>query len=101
MQPALFAAALCAVSLGLHVASLSGADVQEHWPGVFWLHPVVLAACLSAVGLLLAILTLVFAQTATWAWLAILAIIAFWPAGVLVLYIGARLSPPVRKQNAE
>lgn len=67
----------------------------------FHIHVLVLAACLSAVGLLLAILTLVFAQTASWAWLAILAIIAFWPAGVLVLYIGARLSPPVRKQKTE
>jgi len=46
---AVLAGALFAVSLGLHVAALAGVDVREYWPGVFWLHAVVIAAPLSVV----------------------------------------------------
>jgi hypothetical protein len=40
------------------------------------MHIVVLAACLSAIGLLLALLTLVFASASEWAWPAMLVIAA-------------------------
>jgi len=58
------------------------------------IHIIVLAACLSAVGLLLALLTLVFASAADWAWPAILVIAAFWGTGIGLLAIGQRCSPP-------
>jgi hypothetical protein len=65
------------------------------------IHIVVLAACLSAIGLLLALLTLVFASAANWAWPAILVIAAFWGTGVALLAIGQRWSPPpgLRRAN--
>ena len=67
----------------------------------FHIHVVVLAAYLSTVTLLLALLTLIFARDAEWAWLSILAVVAFWLTGVLSLYIGQRFSPPVRTQKTE
>jgi hypothetical protein len=67
----------------------------------FTIHVVFLAACLSAVGLLLALLTLVFAQTANWAWLAILGIAAFWVAGGVLLYVGDRRSPAAKRRGVE
>jgi hypothetical protein len=53
----------------------------------------VVAACLSAIGLSLALLTLVFAQGANWAWLALLAIAAFWLSGGVLIYVAGRRSP--------
>lgn len=44
---ALFASALFALSMGLHVVSLAGVDVQARWPGVFWLQLVVVGAGFS------------------------------------------------------
>jgi hypothetical protein len=64
------------------------------------IHIVVLAACLSAIGLLLALLTLVFASAANWAWPAILVIAAFWGTGVGLLAIGQR-SPPAGTRKAD
>jgi hypothetical protein len=56
----------------------------------FTLHVVFLAACLSAADLLLALLTLVFAPTANWAWLAILGIAAFWVAGAVYIKVSSK-----------
>jgi hypothetical protein len=67
----------------------------------FTLHVFVLAACLSAIGLLLALLTLVFAQTADWAWFAILGIAAFWVAGGVLVYAGGRRAPQAGAKGAE
>jgi hypothetical protein len=65
------------------------------------IHLVVLAACLSAIGLLLALLTLVFASAANWAWPAILVIAAFWGTGVGLLAVGRRNSPPTGPRKAD
>jgi hypothetical protein len=65
------------------------------------IHIVVLAACLSAIGLLLALLTLVFASAANWAWPAILVIAAFWGTGVAWLAIGQRSAPPAGARKAD
>jgi hypothetical protein len=65
------------------------------------IHIIVLAACLSAIGLLLALLTLVFASAANWAWPAILVIAAFWGTGVGLLAIGQRRSPPAGPRKAD
>jgi hypothetical protein len=67
----------------------------------FTIHVVFLAACLSAVGLLLALFTLVFAQTANWAWLALLAIAAFWVAGAVFINVGNRRSQSTGASRAD
>jgi hypothetical protein len=67
----------------------------------FTLHVFALAVGLSAIGLLLALLTLVFAQTVHWAWLAILGIAAFWVAAGVVLYVGGPRSPAAKRRGAE
>lgn len=59
----------------------------------FTIHIVVLAAVLSAIGLILALLTLVFAGGGDWAWRAIFAIVAFWVAGCAVIAFGRRSQP--------
>jgi hypothetical protein len=56
----------------------------------FTIYLFVVAACLSAVGLSLALLTLIFAQDANWAWLALLAIAAFWLSGIILVSVGER-----------
>jgi hypothetical protein len=56
----------------------------------FTIYLFVVAACLSAVGLSLALLTLIFAQDANWAWLALLEIAAFWLAAGILLCVGGR-----------
>ena len=63
----------------------------------FTIYLFVVAACLSAVGLSLALLTLIFAQDANWAWLALLAIAAFWLSGGILIYVGGRRSRPPRE----
>ena len=45
----------------------------------------VMAACLSVMGISLAIITLIFARGPTWAWLSLLIIAAFWIAGIIAL----------------
>ena len=67
----------------------------------FTIHIIVLAACLSAIGLLLALLTLVFASAPNWAWPAILVIAAFWGTGVGLLAIGQRSSPAAGPGKAD
>jgi hypothetical protein len=67
----------------------------------FTLHVVFLAACLSAAGLLLALLTLLFAQTADWAWFALLGIAAFWVAGGMLLYVSSGRAQPAGTKGAE
>jgi hypothetical protein len=54
----------------------------------FVIHVVVLAAFLSAAGLILALLTLLFAGGGEWSWYAILAIAAFWAIGFAALAFG-------------
>jgi len=56
----------------------------------FTIYLFVVAACLSAVSLSLALLTLIFAQDANWAWLALLAIAAFWLSGIILISVGER-----------
>ena len=56
----------------------------------FTIYLLVVAACLSAIGLSLALLTLVFAQDANWAWLGLLAIAAFWVSGGIGIYVSQR-----------
>jgi hypothetical protein len=63
----------------------------------FTIYLFVVAACLSAVGLSLALLTLIFAQDANWAWLALLAVAAFWLSGGILIYVGGRRSRPARE----
>lgn len=53
----------------------------------------VVAACLSAIGLLLALLSLAFAQNANWASPALVAIAAFWLSGAVFLYVAHRRRP--------
>jgi hypothetical protein len=67
----------------------------------FTVHLFALAVGFSAVGLLLALLTLVFAQSADWAWLALLGIAAFWVLAGLLLYAGSRRGPQAGAKGAE
>jgi hypothetical protein len=46
---ALIAGGLFVASLAVHAASLAGVDVRVAWPGVMWLHALVLGACFSLV----------------------------------------------------
>lgn len=58
----------------------------------FAIRIVVVAACLSVIGVSLALVTLVFARGGHWAWLALMVIAAFWLAGVLWISITGRNS---------
>ncbi len=57
------------------------------------IHIVFLAAVLSAAGLVLALLTLVFAGGGDWAWRAIFAIVVFWVVGFTTIAVGRRSQP--------
>jgi hypothetical protein len=50
----------------------------------------VVTACLSVMGVSLALLTLAFAQEANWAWIALLEIVAFWLSVGILLHVGDR-----------
>jgi hypothetical protein len=50
----------------------------------------VLAACLSAVALLLALLTLLFTPRTDWGWYSVIAVLSFWVVLWAVLYLGSR-----------
>jgi hypothetical protein len=52
----------------------------------------VVAACLSATGVSLALLSLVFARGPNWAWPALVAIAAFWLSGGILIYVVNRRS---------
>ena len=54
----------------------------------------VVAACFSANGVWLALLTLVFAQDRTYAWVALLLIGVFWLWVSVMLYVGDRRRQP-------
>lgn len=54
----------------------------------------VVAACFSASGVWLALLTLVFAQDRTYAWVALLLIGVFWLWVSVMLYVGDRRRQP-------
>lgn len=54
---------------------------------------VVLAGCLSAAGLLLALLALVFAERTGWAWGGVGAIVGFW----ITLAVGVGIGPPSKR----
>ncbi len=63
---------------------------------------VVLAACLSAAGLGLALLTLVFSSRAAWGWCSAAAIVAFWISLWAFLAIAnrfARRGAPAAERN--
>jgi len=57
----------------------------------------VVAACLSVMGISLALLTLIFAHDANWAWFTLLAIAAFWVSGAILINVGNR-SPRAAKE---
>jgi hypothetical protein len=57
------------------------------------------SACLSVAGLSLALLTMLFARGGDWAWLALLAIAAFWVACVALLAIGSRGAQTGRREK--
>lgn len=59
----------------------------------------VVAACLSATGVSLALLSLVFARSANWAWPALLAIAAFWLSGGVLVYVIGRRSASARERS--
>jgi hypothetical protein len=59
---------------------------------------VVQAACLSAIALWLALVTLVFAPAQHWAWPAILTVVAFWILGAVLLGVGSVVRR--RQENA-
>jgi hypothetical protein len=63
----------------------------------FTIYLFVVASCLSAAGLSLALLSLIFAQQAGWTWLALLAIAAFWSSGIISLYVAERLNRRARE----
>jgi hypothetical protein len=65
-------------------SSLAGVGI---FVGIF-----VVAACLSAIGISLALLTLFFRPEANWAWPAIWAIGAFWLFGCILSYIASRFA---------
>ena len=60
----------------------------------FTIRIVVVAACFSASGVWLALLTLVFAQDRTYAWIALLLIGAFWLWVAAMLVVGDRRRQP-------
>jgi hypothetical protein len=73
--------------------ALFGNKKRSSLQGVgFTIYLLVVAACLSAVGVSLALLTLIFAQEANWAWLGLLAIAAFWLLGIISLFVAERLN---------
>lgn len=53
---------------------------------------VVQAACLSVIALSLALVALVFAPDKYWAWPAILAVVAFWILGAVLLGVGGSIA---------
>jgi hypothetical protein len=55
---------------------------------------VIAAAFFSAIGLPLALVTLVLARGTHWARLALLTIAAFWVLGVVLLYLGNKIRSP-------
>jgi hypothetical protein len=64
-------------------------------------HVVALAACFSALGLLFALLTLLFGRTDHWSSLAIPAIAAFWGSAIGLLLIGRYRSASGKVRNAD
>jgi hypothetical protein len=70
-------------------SSLAGVGI---FIGIF-----VVAACLSAMGISLAIVTLFFGPEANWAWPAIWSIGAFWLSGCILSYIASRF--PRKAEN--
>jgi hypothetical protein len=59
----------------------------------FFIGLFVVAACLTVMGISLALLNLIFAQDSNWAWPALMAIAAFWVLGVIALNVGGRRFP--------
>jgi hypothetical protein len=55
---------------------------------------VIAAAFFSVIGLPLALVTIALAPDPYWAWLALLAIAAFWVLGGVLLYLGHRSRSP-------
>jgi hypothetical protein len=65
----------------------------------FTIYLLVVAAGLSAIGISLALVTLIFAQDANWAWFALLAIAAFWLSLAMLMYLGQRLHRRAREAS--
>jgi hypothetical protein len=61
----------------------------------------VVAACLSVMGILLALLSLFFTKDANWAWPALLTIAAFWMSAISLSYFGSRRSTPAREDSKQ
>jgi hypothetical protein len=60
----------------------------------FFIHVIVLAATFSVLGLMAALLTLMFASNGEWTWRAFIAIAVFWVVAFLALAVGKRFEPP-------
>jgi hypothetical protein len=63
----------------------------------FFIGLFVVAACLSVIGISLALLNLFFAQDSNWSWPTLLAIAAFWALGVIALNVVGRRSRTARE----
>jgi hypothetical protein len=59
----------------------------------------VVAACLSVMGVSLALLTLFFTKDANWAWPALLTIAAFWVSAISLSYFGSRRPLTAREDS--
>jgi hypothetical protein len=62
---------------------------------------VFVAACLSATGLSLALITLAFVPGGQWAWPALIAIAAFWLSVGVLIYVGERRHRATRQRSEE
>lgn len=61
----------------------------------------VVAACLSVMGISLALLTLLFTKDANWAWPALLTIAAFWVSVFSLSYFGSPSFPDGQRSQAQ
>lgn len=59
------------------------------------------ALSLSLMTIALAILDIIFASGGDWAWRSLLAVVAFWAAGPLALYVSSRLEKPIKRDTAQ
>jgi hypothetical protein len=97
LATAVFAGATWVVPLG------SLAWRWTRWPKVslasvgLWISIFAFACSLSVMTMVLAVLTFIFAHGGDWAWLSLLAVVAFWVFGVLALWLGAKFEKPAQR----
>ena len=59
------------------------------------------ALMLSLMTIALAILDFIFAGGGDWAWRSLIAVVAFWIAGPLALYVASRMEKPVKRDGVK